>query len=115
MATAAKKRCRCGAIRPADQPCPKCGAGRSLPPLPSEADRGNSTERGYGSDWQRLRLAFLQQHPLCQDCQAVGRTAAASEVHHVQKVSAAPELRLDWDNLRALCKPCHNRRTARGE
>ncbi len=116
MGSAAKKLCRCGAIKHSGEPCSRCGSGRCVPPpRTDDANRGNSTERGYGSDWQRVRLAFLQHNPLCQDCQDAGRTAAACEVHHVAKVAVAPERRLDWDNLRALCKPCHSRRTARGE
>ncbi|MBM3763537.1 MAG: hypothetical protein FJW36_25305 [Acidobacteria bacterium] len=32
-----------------------------------------------------------------------------------RRATPAPARRLDRSNLMALCKPCHSRRTARGE
>jgi 5-methylcytosine-specific restriction protein A len=81
----------------------------------SVENRGNSTERGYGADWQRLRRVKLGQDPLCEDCLENDRTTAAEEVHHIEKVVDEPALRLEMDNLMSLCKGCHSRRTSRGE
>lgn len=39
----------------------------------------------------------------------------ATEVHHIIKIAARPDLRLDQENLMSLCKSCHGRRTGRGE
>jgi 5-methylcytosine-specific restriction protein A len=72
-------------------------------------------ERGYGWDWQVFRKQYLTQHPLCLDCLDVGRTTVATEVHHMVKVKDDPTKRLDPDNMRALCGPCHRVRSARGE
>ena len=55
------------------------------------------------------------EFPLCADCEQAGRTTAAEEVHHKVRISLAPEKRLDFDNLLALCKSCHSKRTKRGE
>jgi 5-methylcytosine-specific restriction endonuclease McrA len=63
--------------------------------------------------WRRLRAAFLAAHPLCADCRRQGRVTAASEVHHVKERRDHPDLALDWANLEALCRPCHNGRRAR--
>ncbi|MBM3762429.1 MAG: HNH endonuclease [Acidobacteria bacterium] len=77
--------------------------------------RGNSTQRGYDAGWRKLAALVLAESPLCVDCLANGRSVPASEVHHVERLRDAPARRLDPSNLMALCKPCHSRRTARGE
>jgi 5-methylcytosine-specific restriction protein A len=77
--------------------------------------RKSARERGYDSTWEKLRKIFLRENPLCQDCLDAGKLTPANEVHHIKKVKEHPELRLVKTNLRALCKACHNRRTANGE
>jgi len=77
-----------------------------------DRQRGTSTERGYDGDWRRCRAAFLGQNPLCKFCEQRGLLVAAAEIDHVRTIAEAPELRLDFSNLRALCRPCHARRTA---
>ena len=71
--------------------------------------RGTSTQRGYDRSWQRCRSAFLAVHPLCAPCLAKRpmRVKAAEQVHHVQAIAVAPERRLDWSNLLAVCAACH--------
>lgn len=68
--------------------------------------RGSARERGYDADWDRCRDAFLEAHPLCDDCGEL-----ATEVDHEISVRDAPELRLDWTNLRPKCKKHHSRKT----
>lgn len=64
----------------------------------------------YGSEWRRIRNAYISEHPLCEKCLEEGRYVPAQEVHH--------KLPLDHggthadSNLMALCKPCHSRITA---
>src|SRR3990172_5361254 len=50
-------------------------------------DRGTTTQQGYGTTWQKLRLLKLQAHPLCERCKAAGVVKASSEVHHIQPLS----------------------------
>ena len=62
--------------------------------------------------WQRLRVAYLADHPLCEECLEHGVTREAVDVHHVVSFMSAEgveriELALNYDNLRALCKECH--------
>jgi 5-methylcytosine-specific restriction protein A len=78
-----------------------------------DARRGNSSERGYGAAWQRLRLAFLASNPLCVFCLNVGRITAATVVDHL--VPLADGGTNDVNNLRALCKPHHDARTMRDQ
>ena len=77
--------------------------------------RGSPSKRGYDDRWERLRKLYLHANPLCEDCLEQDTVTLAEQVHHKRKVSEHPELRLCWDNLRALCAPCHSKRTARGE
>ena len=44
---------------------------------------------------------------LCERCLAKGLTVLASEVHHRTKCHDNVELQVAWDNLEALCPPCH--------
>jgi 5-methylcytosine-specific restriction protein A len=74
--------------------------------------RENAHERGYNSAWQRARLGFLQQNPLCVTCAATGRVTAASVVDHIKPHKGDMALFWDSTNWQALCKPCHSRKTA---
>ena len=80
-----------------------------------EQRRESSNARGYDAAWRRVRIGFLQLHPLCMDCEAVGIVRAATDVHHVAKIADRPDLRLDHRNLMSLCTTCHDIRTGRGE
>jgi 5-methylcytosine-specific restriction protein A len=77
----------------------------------SDAARGTAAQRGYGSRWQRARLSFLAEHPLCVDCKAAGKVTAADTVDH--RVPHKGDTTLFWDvsNWEACCASCHSRRT----
>ena len=51
--------------------------------------------------WRKVRAAVLEDHPWCEDCEAQGKVALATEVHHMA---------YDRDNLVALCAACHKGR-----
>jgi 5-methylcytosine-specific restriction protein A len=77
-----------------------------------DAERGTAAQRGYDGRWQRLRQAFLNEHPLCAHCAAAGRVEAATDVHHLVPRRDGGS---DADsNLQALCHACHSRVTAAG-
>ena len=91
---------------PPRKPAPKCGWG-------DDSVRGTRSERGYDDSWLRLRAAYLAEHPLCERCEAEGRAEPSVEVHHVRAFLGREDpLRLDGDNLQALCRPCHRHLTA---
>ena len=77
----------------------------------SQQPRQSPSRRGYGRDWQALRLRKIKTDPLCEDCLERGRTTLTEEVHHIRSIREAPELRLVWSNLRSLCKDCHDKHT----
>lgn len=79
--------------------------------LPSwRTDRRKTTERGYGWEWQKARAQYLQEHPLCEMCQALKppRITAATVVDH--RIPHRGDQRLFWDrsNWQPLCKPHHD-------
>lgn len=63
--------------------------------------------------WLRLRRDRLMRHPVCQRCEAEGRLAPSTEVHHVWPVEDGlgqgekERLMFDPHNLQALCHECH--------
>ncbi|EJZ7017196.1 HNH endonuclease [Salmonella enterica] len=78
--------------------------------------------RIYGSKWDRARLVFLREHPLCVMCQEQGRVVLATVVDHIKPhrlkealrskdpASIALAQKLFWDrkNWQGLCKPHHD-------
>lgn len=76
-----------------------------------DARRGSPAERGYGTDWRKLREQILKRDlGLCQACAANGRTQPARHVDHViPKAQGGTD---HVNNLQALCVPCHKRKTA---
>ena len=67
----------------------------------------------HTSKWLRLRRDKLNNTPLCERCEELGRVAAATEVHHVIPVEDGltrqekERLMFDYLNLKALCHECH--------
>jgi len=78
-----------------------------------DQERGTAAQRGYGPRWRKVRMMFLRQHPLCVECQKAGRLTPATVVDHI--IPHKGDMVLFWDesNWQALCKPCHDRKTAK--
>ena len=75
----------------------------------------SASRRGYDRQYRNAREEKLRIDPLCEDCLERDETTIAVETHHIEKVAARPDLRAAIDNLRSVCKKCHDVRTARGE
>jgi 5-methylcytosine-specific restriction protein A len=75
--------------------------------------RPSAARRGYGPRWRRARAAYLARNPLCVRCQAGGRIEPSTTVDHI--VPHRGDQKLFWDtaNWAAICKPCHDAKTAR--
>jgi len=58
--------------------------------------------RGYGWEWSKIRAEVLAEEPACRVCGAFAVT-----VHHRVKGSNARQ------HLVPLCKPCHDKVTAK--
>lgn len=78
-------------------------------PIPRE----KTASRGYGGRWQRARAHYLKRHPLCVRCMERGDVRAASVVDHVTPHRGNQGLMWNVANWQALCKQCHDSKTAR--
>ena len=64
--------------------------------------------RKYGRRWRKLRAAYLAAHPLCE----CGCDQVAAVVDHKRPHNGDDALMYAWDNLQAMTKACHDRKTA---
>ena len=74
-------------------------------------DRKSASKRGYTSRWQKARKKFLHSHPLCIECQKVGKITEATVVDHIVPHRGDQKLFWDESNWQPLCKPCHDKKT----
>ena len=77
--------------------------------------RGTAHERGYTAEWSRAAKAYIAANPLCVEHLRSGRVVPSRIVDHVVPHRGDRELFWDTENWQALCKPCHDAKTARGE
>jgi len=66
------------------------------------------------AQWQRLRRAVLQTHPLCVRCLDSDQVTIATDVDHIVPHRGDPARFWDRENLQPLCHACHSVKT-RGE
>jgi len=69
-----------------------------------------SPSRIYGQQWRRLRRLYLNAHPICECPDNCGR--AATVVDHRIPHNGDHALMYAWENLQAMTKPCHDKKTA---
>jgi 5-methylcytosine-specific restriction protein A len=70
----------------------------------------NNHGRIQGRAGVELRKRRLAREPLCRDCKAKGNYTASTVPDHIIPLALGGE---DIDtNIRCLCGPCHDRRTA---
>lgn len=86
----------------------RCSQHETTQQRQDRAARGSSTQRGYDARWRRVRKAKLARNPLCEPCEAEGRTRAGDMVHHVVPIAEGGE-RLAMGNLQTCCWECHAR------
>lgn len=77
--------------------------------------RGSPTERGYNYRWEKARVRFLKEHPLCVDCLKEGIYTPATQVDHIIPHRGDPLLFWDEENWQPLCAHHHSKKTKRGE
>jgi 5-methylcytosine-specific restriction endonuclease McrA len=77
-----------------------------------DRDRGTAHQRGYDSRWSKARLLFLDIHPLCTQCTSAGLIVGATVVDHIIPHKGDKKLFWSQSNWQALCKPCHDIKTA---
>lgn len=78
-----------------------------------DPSRGSNGKRLYANErWRSSRLRFLEQNPLCVLCAKRERVEPATVVDHVRPHRGDEQLFWDTGNWQALCKPCHDLKTA---
>ena len=107
MPTKPNRICRCGRVVPGGQRCPDCSAQWRRA---SDARRGSSSQRGYGSKWQRARAEFLKHHHWCVTC---GKPA--NVVDHIKPHRGDQALFWNKSNWQPMCDHCHSSTKQREE
>lgn len=74
--------------------------------------RDSAYKRGYNSAWRKARENYLTKHPFCAECLKHGKHTAATVVDHIKPHKGDKHLFWDSNNWQALCKQCHDRKTA---
>ena len=66
-------------------------------------------QKFYNSkEWRTKREEIMaRSNGLCVICWLLGRVKSATSVHHIKKLREHFELRLDDNNLIAVCRECH--------
>ena len=77
--------------------------------------RQKTAARGYGAAWQRARLRFLREHPLCAMCERDGRVTSATVVDHITPHRGDRALFWNEANWQPLCKRHHDAEKQRAE
>jgi 5-methylcytosine-specific restriction protein A len=73
-----------------------------------DSNRGNAAARGYDAKWRAYRLDYLKRNPNCKRC-----GAKATVVDHIIPHKGNKGLFWTTFNHQALCKSCHDSKTAR--
>ena len=77
-----------------------------------EARRKTPNERGYTWKWRVAARNYLRQHPLCEHCLKEGILNPATVVDHIIPHQGDMDKFWDTNNLQAMAKSCHDRKTA---
>lgn len=77
---------------------------------PRFSSKRNNHGRIQGRAGVKLRTQRLQREPLCRDCKAKGNYTASTVPDHIVPLALGGTD--TEDNIRCLCGPCHDRRTA---
>ena len=85
-----------------------CEAHRPLHPEEVRSAAG----RGYNAAWRKASKQFLRSHPLCAECMRQGKYTKATVVDHIVPHRGDRDLFWDRNNWQALCKRCHDYKTA---
>jgi 5-methylcytosine-specific restriction endonuclease McrA len=70
-----------------------------LKPKYQRPPRKTTSQRGYGSEHERVRARLLAEHQLCQRCERDW----SKHYHHRDRNT----FNRAWENAEALCEACH--------
>ena len=62
--------------------------------------------------WRALRNYFIQQNPICAQCERDGITKGAQCVDHIKSLTMGGSM-VSTKNLQSLCNSCHAKKSGR--
>lgn len=71
------------------------------------------------SRWRKLRMLYLSENPLCEECLRNSVKKLAEHIHHKTEISTGNndsemiQLAFDINNLESLCSECHKKEHTR--
>lgn len=77
-----------------------------------ETDMRELRRKAYNNTaWRKMRDTYLHEHPICEECLKKGKITPAEDIHHKKSPFKGGDINygllLDYDNLMAVCKKCH--------
>lgn len=70
--------------------------------------RGSARARGYTAEWDKAAKRYIDQHPLCLGCEAVGIVVPSTLVDHVVPQRGDAERMWSVDNWQPSCRWHHD-------
>tara|TARA_R100000365_G_C2667270_1_gene17885 strand:+ start:60 stop:410 length:351 start_codon:yes stop_codon:yes gene_type:complete len=110
MPFASPRLCSCGNIVPSGERCACQKASDRARKARHDRRRPTARQRGYNTEWQKARAAYLIAHPYCVRC---GKPAG--HVDHITPHKGDDRLFWDRTNWQALCAHHHNSTKQREE
>lgn len=88
-----------------------------------DTQRASSHRRGYDKAWYRFRTRIVAERGCrCEQCGCLVTLrrheipgVPVAHLDHIVPIAERPDLRLEPTNVRVLCEPHHNARTARDQ
>ena len=72
-----------------------------------ERDQTEERQWIHSPRWRKASRMFLDEHPLCAQCERHGKTTGAFLVDHIVPHEGNYDLFWDESNWQSLCNPCH--------
>jgi len=79
-----------------------------------ESQQKGEMQRAAGSQWSKARAGYLRSHSICVECEARGRTEAATHIKHIKPIGEDWDIFWNSDNWRAVCRSCFNGQKTEG-
>tara|TARA_R110000772_G_scaffold153261_1_gene264271 strand:+ start:29520 stop:29819 length:300 start_codon:yes stop_codon:yes gene_type:complete len=83
-----------------------------LPERPQQSRETDNSKFYNSAAWRRLSRNYKDKHPLCSECNRLGKVGPADVADHIVPIiSGGAEL--DSKNLQSLCHHHHNQKSGR--
>ena len=83
-----------------------------IPPRPRPTQQPPTYRKLYGRKWRNAKAKYLAAYPLCNACASRRIRTKADTVDHIVPHKGDEKLFWSRSNWQALCRACHNSKTA---